>query len=179
MLTSFLISHFSYPILFVWSIFEGEIGLSLAGYMSKEGKFDFYIVILIAICGALIGDILLFLTGKFSKKRTEVYLQRYESHLDTIEKWFKNNVIWLILFERFIYGTHIPSLLLIGRSGYSFPKFFFLEIIGVSMWAITFTLLGYFFGESVIALIVLLQRHLSLLILFLLLLFIVIRNAML
>ena len=55
MLINFLIEHFSYKILFVWSIFEGEIGLALAGFMVREGKFDFTTVLTIAIFGALIG----------------------------------------------------------------------------------------------------------------------------
>jgi membrane protein DedA with SNARE-associated domain len=167
MITTFLLTHFSYYILFIWSLFEGEIGLSLAGYMSKEGKFDFFLVLCIAVSGALIGDMALFLIGKFSKNSTQKYLQRYENRLEIIEKWFKHNVVWLILFERFVYGTHIPSLLLIGHSGYSFIKFFLLDIIGVVLWALTFTLLGYYFGESVVTFMLLVQRHLSLLLLLL------------
>jgi membrane protein DedA with SNARE-associated domain len=163
MITDFLLNHFSYTVLFLWSILEGEIGLSLAGYLSKDGNFDFVTVISIAISGAVIGDTFLFLAGKLFKAKAVLFLQRYEKHLQRVEKWFRRNVVWLILFERFIYGTHIPALLLIGMSGYSFIKFLLLDIIGVTIWAFTFTSLGYYFGENVINIIVLLQRHLSVL----------------
>jgi len=169
MITDFLIHHFSYTVLFIWSILEGEIGLTLAGYMSKGGDFEFLKVISIAISGALIGDISLFIAGKMFKQRASVLMQQHKRHIERVEGWFKNNVVWLILFERFIYGTHIPALLIIGMSGYSFVKFLLLDIIGVSIWAFVFTSLGYYFGESVVNIVMVLQRHLSILLLVILL----------
>ena len=156
-----MIEHFSYWILFVWSLFEGEIGLTLGGYLSKDADFIFTKVILIAILGAFLSDVTIFLIGKCSNAKVEKWLGNYKNRLQIIKLWFKKNVIWLILFERFIYGTHIPSLLFIGMSGYSFWKFLIFDIIGIIMWAFTFTTLGYYFGESVIDVIMLLQQHLS------------------
>ena len=161
MITHYLIEHFSYWILFVWSLFEGEVGLTLGGYLSKESDLIFSKVVIIAIIGAFISDITVFLIGKYSNAKVEKWLGNYKNRLRLIKTWFKKNVIWLILFERFIYGTHIPSLLFIGMSGYSFWKFLIFDIIGIIMWAITFTTLGYYFGESVIDVIMLLQQHLS------------------
>ena len=161
MITTFLIEHFSYWILFVWSIFEGEIGLTLGGYLSKDGDFIFSNVILIAILGAFISDVSVFLIGRYSNESVEKWLKNYRNRLRLIKVWFRKNVIWLILFERFIYGTHIPSLLFIGMSGYSFWKFLIFDIIGITLWATTFTTLGYYFGEKVIDVIMLLQQHLS------------------
>ena len=161
MITHYLIEHFSYWILFVWSLFEGEVGLTLGGYLSKESDLIFSKVVLIAIIGAFISDITVFLIGKYSNAKVEKWLGNYKNRLQLIKSWFKKNVIWLILFERFIYGTHIPSLLFIGMSGYSFWKFLIFDIIGIIMWAFTFTTLGYYFGEKVIDVIMLLQQHLS------------------
>ena len=161
MITHYLIEHFSYWILFVWSLFEGEVGLTLGGYLSKESDLIFSKVVIIAIIGAFISDITVFLIGRYSNTKVEKWLGNYKNRLRLIKTWFKKNVIWLILFERFIYGTHIPSLLFIGMSGYSFWKFLIFDIIGIIMWAITFTTLGYYFGESVIDVIMLLQQHLS------------------
>ena len=161
MITHYLIEHFSYWILFVWSLFEGEVGLTLGGYLSKESDLIFSKVIIIAIIGAFISDITVFLIGKYSNAKVEKWLGNYKNRLQLIKSWFKKNVIWLILFERFIYGTHIPSLLFIGMSGYSFWKFLIFDIIGIIMWAFTFTTLGYYFGEKVIDVIMLLQQHLS------------------
>jgi len=163
MITHYLIEHFSYWILFIWSLFEGEIGLTLGGFLSKEGDLLFSKVVIIAIIGAFISDITVFFIGKYANTKIEKWLKNYKNRLRLIKVWFRKNVVWLILFERFIYGTHIPSLLFIGMSGYSFWKFLIFDIIGIIIWAITFTTLGYYFGERVIDVIMLLQQHLSIL----------------
>ncbi len=157
----YLIAHFSYTILFFWSFLEGEIGLALAGFMIEKGKFDFPTVFIITFSGAMIGDLLLFTTGRLFKKKTETLLHRYDKKLQRVEKWFRRFGSWIVVFERFIYGTHIPSLLMLGVSGFSFWKFFLLEIIGVALWSVTFTSLGYYFGQTVIDLLTFTQRHLT------------------
>ncbi|WP_457743399.1 DedA family protein [Sulfurimonas sp.] len=121
-ITTFLIEHFSYFILFIWSVLEGEIGLCLAGYLAKEGTFDFEKIVIVASAGALIGDVIVYTLGRYLNNKRTFLLKHYESRLKNIEKWFHKNALLVILFERFIYGTHIPSLLFIGMSGYSFWK---------------------------------------------------------
>ena len=165
MFIDFLIQHFSYGLLFVWSIFEGEIGLTFAGYLSKEGGLYYPYVLAIAITGALIGDSILFLIGYFSKSKTEAWLHSYQDRVQRTEGWFQRYGGWVIVFERFIYGTHIPALLIIGMSGFSFLRFFLLDIIGVVLWAVTFTTLGFLFGQTIIDILALVQRHLTVILL--------------
>ncbi|QOP45450.1 DedA family protein [Sulfurimonas paralvinellae] len=158
---NFLYEHFSYTILFIWSIFEGEIGLTIAGMLSNKGSLTFQYVLGIAVIGALIGDITLFAIGYFSKHNAEKILQQYEKKVQSIERWFQHYGSWIIIFERFIYGTHIPALLVLGSSGYSFIKFLLLDILGVVLWAMTFTTLGFYFGQNAIDVLVFIQHHLS------------------
>ena len=158
---NFLYEHFSYSALFIWSLFEGEIGLALAGMLSKEKALLFEYVVAIAIIGALLGDITVFLTGYFFRRKSKVLLKTYEKKVKNIERWLRKYGSWVIIFERFIYGTHIPALLMLGTSQYSFLKFFFLDIIGVTLWALTFTTLGFYFGEKAIDTLFFIQHHLS------------------
>ncbi|AKF24983.1 membrane protein [Sulfurovum lithotrophicum] len=169
----FFIAHFSYGILFIWSILEGEIGLTLAGYMVKVGKFDLPQVLLLTIGGALIGDTAVFLTGRLFKTKTEILLKNYEEKMQRIESWFLHYGSWIVIFERFVYGTHIPALLMLGVSGFSFWKFLLLDIIGVVLWAVTFTTLGYYFGHTVIDLLTFVQRHLTIALLVILFFYII------
>ncbi len=161
----FLIAHFSYKILFVWSIFEGEIGLALAGYMVAQERFALPQVLLITISGALIGDMSVFLLGRLFKKKAEALLRNYAKRMQRVEKWFLRFGGWIIVFERFIYGTHIPALLMLGVSGFGFWKFLLLDIIGVVLWAVTFTTLGYMFGQTVIDMLSFAQRHMTIVLL--------------
>jgi membrane protein DedA with SNARE-associated domain len=161
----FLIAHFSYKILFVWSIFEGEIGLALAGYMVKQARFDLPLVLAITISGAIIGDMSMFIFGRLFKSKAEAILSNYARRMQKVEKWFLRFGSWIIVFERFIYGTHIPALLMLGVSGFGFWKFVLLDIIGVVLWAVTFTTLGYVFGQTVIDMLSFTQRHVTIVLL--------------
>ncbi len=160
-LYQFLLAHFSYGVLFVWSIFEGEVGLMLAGFFAHQKHFDFAAVIAVAIVGAVVGDTLLYGTGYFSAPTVRRWLRRYGPKLDTIEAWFRRYGGLVIVFERFVYGTHIPALLLIGMSRYGFLRFLLLDVLGVTMWAVTFTWVGYAFGQTMIDVFALVQRHVS------------------
>ena len=172
----FFASHFSYAVLFVWSLLEGEIGLALAGFLSQEGKLDFLTVVIIAFSGAIISDTLLYLVGKHYKQLTYRLLKHHTKHLRKVRLWLHRYGGWIIIFDRFIYGTHIPAMLMIGISHYPFRKFMLLEIFGVLLWSITFTSLGYLFGEKVFTLIQLAQKNLLLLFVFVAILLLVYKD---
>jgi len=173
---NFLYSHFNYWVLFVWSVFEGEIGLTLGGVFAKKGKLVFEYVFLISMSGAMIGDIVVFSIGYLSKSKAEKLLKNYEDKVKSIENWFKKYGSFIIVFERFIYGTHIPALLMLGISKFNFFKFLILDIIGVALWALSFTSLGYYFGENALDVLIFIQNHIFA-ILFLLLFAIIIKKG--
>ena len=147
--------------LFVWSILEGEFGLIFAGILIKNGYFSFEKVYFIAFSGAIIGDSFSFFIGKFSKKLSFKILQKYKFVLDKIEKWVRNYGGWIILFERYLYGTHIPALILLGMSGYNVIRFYILEILGVGIWVFFYIALGYFFGNYALSLINIIIQNIS------------------
>jgi len=156
-----IFSHFSYPILFIWSLLEGETGLVLGGFLSKQGKLDFYYVVLIAFCGAIISDTLLYLLGRFYQAKANYLLHKYQSQIEKVNKWVLHYGGWVVIFDRFIYGTHIPTMILLGMSGFSFKKFLFFEIISVSIWVLTYILIGYFLGDYAISLFNLIVQNFS------------------
>ncbi|BCD61970.1 lipoprotein B [Nitratiruptor sp. YY08-26] len=174
-----ILKFFSYPIslllahgyiaLFIWSILEGEIGLMLAGWLAHQGKvFTFEKIIIIASIGALIGDTFTFSVGRFFRKRALAWLNTHPQKKDIAQKLIKNYGSFVIIFERFIYGTHIPVMLTLGMSGYSYVKFYIYEIIGVFLWAVTFTSIGFYLGDTAIQIVVLLQKKLLALLVFIL-----------
>jgi membrane protein DedA with SNARE-associated domain len=149
-----------YSALFIWSILEGEIGLILAGWLSSQHLvFDYRYVILTAIGGAAIGDMIPFLTGKLFKKTANKWLNRYPEKKEKIKKWIKKWGPLVIIFERFVYGTHIPVLLTFGLLDYRFSKFLFFDIIGIILWSFTFVSIGYYFGQNTVYLILLIQKN--------------------
>ena len=64
-----LMTH-GYAALFVWSVLEGEIGLMLAGWLASEHKvFTYSDAVMVAMAGAAIGDLLVFMAGRLFEKR--------------------------------------------------------------------------------------------------------------
>ncbi len=173
-----LLLHYGYTALFIWSLFEGEIGLMLAGWLISQGKvFTYEHAIIVAISGAIIGDFTVFTIGKLLGKKARRWLcKRYREKQRSIEKWFKKWGAWVVVLERFIYGTHIPALLTVGMSGFGFFKFLFFDIIGVVLWAFTFVTIGYYFGQDAIQIILFVQKNI-LLVLFLVVLFVLYRKS--
>ena len=157
----YILLTYGYLGLFVWSILEGEFGLIFAGILIKQGYFSFEKVYLIAFLGAVIGDSISFFIGKFSKKLAYKILNKYKAVLNKIESWIKNYGGFIILFERYLYGTHIPALILLGMSGYNTLKFYLLEIIGVGIWVLFYVSLGYFLGNYALSLFNIIIQNIS------------------
>lgn len=165
-----LLRFFSYPVkflvlygygaLFVWSVLEGEIGLMLAGWLASQHiVFTYSKVIIVAICGALIGDVFTFSVGRLFEKRALAWLRRHPKKQKQVDHLLKKYGEFVIVFERFIYGTHIPVLLTLGMSGYSYLRFILFDVIGVVLWAFTFVSIGYYFGHTAINIILFIQKN--------------------
>jgi membrane protein DedA with SNARE-associated domain len=110
--------------------------------------------------GALIGDTITFTIGRFFKKFALSWLNKHPDKKKLAENLIRQYGAFVIIFERFIYGTHIPVMLIFGMIGYSYIKFFIYEIIGTFLWAITFTSIGYFFGKKAIEFMIVIQKDL-------------------
>ena len=54
-----------------------------------------------------------------------------------------------ILAFRFLYGLRMAGPVALGVTRVSALRFFILNFIGAVIWAATFTLAGYFFGEAI------------------------------
>jgi len=125
LLIHLLLTH-GYLALFLWSILEGEIGLMMAGWLASNNEvFQYKAVVLVAFAGAVIGDHLVYAAGFFFAPKARKWLRKYEKKRVVIQNWLHAYGSLLIVFERFIYGTHIPALLSLGISRYPYLKFLF------------------------------------------------------
>jgi len=168
-----LITH-GYLALFIWSILEGEIGLMLSGWLaSKHIVFEYEKVILIAVTGAFIGDLITFSFGKLFKKEAQNWLDKHPQKAKIVRSFIKRWGTLVIIFERFVYGTHIPTLLTLSMGGYSFFKFLIFDILGVILWAFTFVSIGYFLGSHAIEIVVLIQKNIVVMFFILFVIFII------
>jgi len=181
---NFLIVHsefFIYSVIFLL-LFLGGLGLPLpedliilaGGYLAYEGYAHLYMVIPIAIFGAVVGDFTVYFIGRsfgegFIRFR---YPKRFLSkkNLVKIRNYFSRHGNKTIFFARFVAGFRMAVYLVAGTLKISIPRFIFVDSLGAFISVPIVVFLGYFFAEQITLLLLIINR-LKFSILFILIIF--------
>ncbi len=154
-----LLKKYGYIILFVWSIFEGETGLVMAGVLAHQGYMNLALAIVVAAIGGFIGDQIYFYLGRINK---DWVLKEFKAHRRKFAKarlLLKKYGGWIIFIQRFIYGMRTIIPMTIGLSGYDPKKFAIINFISAFIWASITILLSYYFGEEILKILKWLKEH--------------------
>lgn len=146
-----LLKEYGYIILFILSIFEGELGLIFSGIMCFQTHMSLEIAIPIAILGGFLGDQIFFLIGRRNKKNIHNYLKKHKRKLALTHLLLKKYGIWLIFFQRYIYGMRSIIPLAIGLTKYSSRKFILVNLLSAMIWATSTILLAFFYGAELLS----------------------------
>jgi membrane protein DedA with SNARE-associated domain len=147
-----LITQYGYLAIFVGSLLEGETVLILAGIAAHKGYLDFLLVVLLAVCGGVIGDQTFFLLGRYCGGWL---LTRYPSIATKVapaSRKIERHKVGFILGVRFMYGLRIAGPVVIGMSKVNFGEFLVLNIVGAIFWACLTAGAGYVFGAGLASL---------------------------
>lgn len=145
-----LLRRFGYPIIIGWTFLEGETIVILAGAFSRRLALRPELIALCAFCGSFASDQLMFSLGKYKGPVLLKNFPRLGSNIDRAARLFKKYDTALILGFRFVYGVRNVTPILLGISGVSHKKFFFLNFIGAAVWAVSFTYGGLYLGKAFI-----------------------------
>jgi len=154
-----LLKEYGYIILFVWSIFEGETGLVMAGVLSHTGDMNLYASIVVAALGGFVGDQIYFYLGKINKKWV---LEEFHTHR---RKFARARLLlrkygrWVIFIQRFIYGMRTVIPMTIGVLNYDAKKYAIINLISAFVWASLTIIPSYIFGEEILSLLQWLKHH--------------------
>jgi membrane-associated protein len=130
----------------------GETALVVAAVLASQGKLQIWLVILIGVASAIIGDNIGYLLGR--KVGREVLEARgpLREHrvkaLDAGDRFFKRHGPRAVFFGRWIALVRVAVAWLAGINKMYFPEFFFWNALGGISWGITFGLAGYFGGRA-------------------------------
>jgi membrane-associated protein len=155
-------AQYGYPILFAGVLLEnagipvpGETAVLVAGFLSSPAggaRFHIYWVVLVTVLAAVIGDNVGFWLGhRYARPRLREgrgFLFLTPKTLRLSEGYFERYGTWTVFFARFITGLRVVGALAAGTSGMSWPRFLLANAGGAVAWAVTMSLLGYFFGHS-------------------------------
>jgi membrane protein DedA with SNARE-associated domain len=130
----------------------GETALVLAAVLASEGKLRIWLVILIGVSSAIVGDNLgYFLGRRLGRDVLEANGPFREHRLDLIttgDRFFAKHGPKAVFFARWIALVRFAAAWLAGINHMRFREFFFWNALGGISWGVTYGLVGYFAGSA-------------------------------
>lgn len=154
-----LIVEYSYLILFVWAIFEGEVALVASGVLSHMGEMNFLLALLAGMLGGMTGDIFWYSTGRFNKQYAIKILRSHRREVALARIQVYRYGAYIVFIQRFIYGARLVVPLLIGASRYNFKRFLIINFFSSALWSLLYLTIAYFLGDSILQVFHYLKDH--------------------
>ena len=130
----------------------GETALVLAAVLASQGSLNIWLVILIGVASAILGDNCGYLLGRRFGRRALVASGPLHGHrLRAVEygdRFFKRHGPRAVFLARWIALVRFITAWLAGINHMPFRVFFFWNALGGITWGITFGLVGYYAGEA-------------------------------
>lgn len=154
-----LFNHFGYWAVFFGVMLEnaglpvpGETILLFASFLAWQDRFDLFWVIVLACCGATLGDNIGFAIGRRGGRPLLERYTRRSKHLHKrlvqAEGFFRRHGSWTVFIARFVTGLRVFAGPLAGALHMPWPRFLFFNFSGAVVWSIAISLVGYFFGSQ-------------------------------
>lgn len=130
----------------------GETALVLAAILASQGKLHIWLVILIGVASAIVGDNLGYLLGRrFGREVLAAPgpLQRHRQRaIAAGDRFFARHGPKAVFVGRWIALVRFATAWLAGINAMRFREFFFWNALGGATWGITYGLVGYFGGHA-------------------------------
>lgn len=134
-------------------IFPSEVLLPVSGALARQGRFNLFLVIGVAILAQLIGLSLGYFVASSGfialVKKYGKYVFFSEHELETTQNWFRRRGELIVIL-----ATMLPVLKAYigypaGLAKMSKKQFLASALVGTTIWTLTFVLLGYYFIAKV------------------------------
>ncbi|MFY0732025.1 DedA family protein [Pseudomonas sp. NFX15] len=145
---SYLLATYGYWAVFFGCLLEGETILILGGMAAHQHLLHLWPVIGWASLGGMLGDQILFWTGRYFGARLLPRLKRKQTAIDRVTTLIHRYPSTAVFAVRFLYGMRLVGPLVIGASGLSPIRFSLLNALGAGVWATVFASAGYWAGEA-------------------------------
>src|SRR3989344_7484010 len=142
---------FTYLLIFLITIVEGEIVTIAAGILVLLGVLNFWVSLIIIFCGGMLKTLLGYSIGKFLHRKfnNHKFFQYIERRVLGIMPHFEQKPFWSIFISKFIMVNHLV-IIFAGYKNINFKKYLRAEISSTLFWAPGLMLLGYFFSYTAI-----------------------------
>ncbi|MGH8415989.1 MAG: DedA family protein [Pseudomonas sp.] len=145
---NYLLVNYGYWAVFIGCLLEGETILILGGLAAHQTTLRLIDVIAVATLGGMVGDQILFWTGRYFGPRILPRLHRQQATIDRVSGLIDRYPTASIFSVRFLYGMRLVGPLVIGASRLSPIRFSLVNLLGAVVWATLFVMGGYWAGEA-------------------------------
>ncbi|MDQ6732132.1 MAG: DedA family protein [Actinomycetota bacterium] len=131
----------------------GETALVLAAVLASQGKLQIWLVLVIGISSAIIGDNLGYWLGrKFGREVLESERGPLHHHriraIQAGDRFFDKHGPKAVFLARWIALVRFAAAWLAGINEMRFAEFFLWNALGAVTWGLSFGLVGYFAGQA-------------------------------
>ena len=135
-----------------FAVMEGPIVTVIAAYLAKLGYLNVIAVYLVCVAGDLIGDTLLYTTGRFGTaalpERVARWLGLTEARQIALTDHFATKGGRTLLFGKWTHSAGMPILIAAGMARMGFVRFLGFNLLGTLPKTLLFVLIGYFLGAG-------------------------------
>lgn len=144
-----LFIRYGYYLVLVWVSLHGATIVIVAGGLAAALGLKPWLIVWCAFVGASISDQAIFSFSRYKGEKILEYFPFVAKKAKKISGIFDRHATGLVLVFRFIYGVRNITPVFLGMHGsLSTRKFFFLNLIGAFIWALTFTFGGFYAGKT-------------------------------
>jgi membrane protein DedA with SNARE-associated domain len=130
----------------------GETALVAAAVLASQGKLEIWLVILIGVTSAIVGDNIGYLCGrKFGRSVFTAPGPGMNHRIRAIragDQFFDRHGAKAVFIGRWIALVRFATAWLAGINRMPFKQFFFWNALGGITWGVTYGLVGYFGGQA-------------------------------
>ena len=128
-----------------------EVVMPFAGYLALQGRFNFWIAVLVSGLGSVFGSLVSYYMGAYLGRpfvlKFGKYLLLEEEHLEWTEKWFKRQGEKTIFISRFVPVVRHLISIPAGIAKMSMQKFLVYTFAGATVWNLILLYAGFKLGE--------------------------------
>jgi len=143
----------AYLLIFLVTIFEGEVIALSAGVLILLGALNFWVCLLALFCGGMVKTFLGYSIGRglYLKFKTYKFFKYIEKKVFGIMPHFERKPFWSIFISKFLMINHVV-IIFAGYKKVNFKKYLQAEVISTAIWAPSLLVLGYFFSYAAVQL---------------------------
>ncbi len=136
--------------LVVTPFLPGDSLLFAAGAIASLGSLDPFLLIILLILAAILGDAVNYIVGKYIGPR--VFSREYrflkKEHLERTQLFYEKHGGKTIIIARFIPIVRTFAPFVAGIGAMKYTQFLLYNIVGAVAWVVSFVTLGYWVGEN-------------------------------